>query len=391
MQSSLEELNRFSELLQKIYDGAMHPEVWPDVISQLADWFAARGAMLYTPLHGQREGGFFFTHGYEEGVMDLYRAKYQPHDVWVQTGVSRGLGWEGNILTDTDLVPEEEYRTSLFYREFASHVDVFRTITGIIFDGQTLPALPTICAFHRGERQPAYKQDERTRFGLLLPHLSRSFGMMYRLREADLRIAASLSALDRLSTGVLLIAPPGEVVFANRAATVLLEQEDGLRLQPLHGRSARRLLAAQAGTQSLLDEAIRQTMTNDILEIPHFSRSIHVRRPSGRSDYAIQLSMLTEKNEFGQGIATPRAIAFLADPSASVAPAQGPLIELYRLTPAEVRLAIALGNGDGLQEVAGQLGISLNTAKTQLQSIYGKTGTDSRAKLTKLLFALAKL
>jgi DNA-binding CsgD family transcriptional regulator len=180
------------------------------------------------------------------------------------------------------------------------------------------------------------------------------------------------------------------VVFANRAANELLEQDDGLRLQPLYGRSARRLLAAQAGTQTLLDEAMRQAMTNDLLEIPHFSRSIPIRRPSGRPDYAIQFSMLTEKNEFGQGIATPRAIAFITDPSAAPAPEPEQLIELYRLTPAEARLAIALANGDGLQEVAGQIGISLNTAKTQLQSIYGKTGTDNRAKLTKLLFALAR-
>lgn len=391
MQSSLEELNRFSELLQKIYDGAIFPHVWPDTLREIADWLAVPKALLFTPLNAHENSGFFFSHGMDEGALELYRTKYHALDVWAAAGQRLNAYRDGQIAFGTELVPEKEYRSSSIYKEFHRPQDTVRLMVGTIFGQQAKGMVPTVCSTLRGERDDEFGHEDRIKFGLVLPHLSRSFGVMYRLREADLRIAASLSALDRLSTGVLLIAPPGEVVFSNRAATVLLEQEDGLWLQPLHGRSARRLLAAQAGTQLLLDEAIRQAMTNDILEIPHFSRSIHVRRPSGRSDYAIQLSMLTEKNEFGQGIATPRAIAFLADPSASIAPAQGPLIELYRLTPAEVRLAIALGNGDGLQEVAGQLGISLNTAKTQLQSIYGKTGTDGRAKLTKLLLALAKL
>ena len=53
------------------------------------------------------------------------------------------------------------------------------------------------------------------------------------------------------------------------------------------------------------------------------------------------------------------------------------------------RLAVTLSEGDELAEAAQRHGISLNTAKSQLQAIYAKTGTDNRARLTKLLLALA--
>ena len=65
------------------------------------------------------------------------------------------------------------------------------------------------------------------------------------------------------------------------------------------------------------------------------------------------------------------------------------LMELYRLSPAEARLAVTLSEGDELAEAAQRHGISLNTAKSQLQAIYAKTGTDNRARLTRLLLSLA--
>ncbi len=42
-----------------------------------------------------------------------------------------------------------------------------------------------------------------------------------------------------------------------------------------------------------------------------------------------------------------------------------------------------------MDEVAGVLGVSENTVRTQLKQIYAKTGVDSRARLVKLVYSLS--
>ena len=51
----------------------------------------------------------------------------------------------------------------------------------------------------------------------------------------------------------------------------------------------------------------------------------------------------------------PAAIGFVADPDSATRTAQDPLL-LYRLTPAEAAVAIAIARGEGLQAVADELG-----------------------------------
>jgi DNA-binding CsgD family transcriptional regulator len=192
-----------------------------------------------------------------------------------------------------------------------------------------------------------------------------------------------------LSAGVLLVAPSGEVVFANRSAQRIVETWDGLRLEEQPGRSSTRLVADDTDTQAKLDEAIRRSVDGEVIDIPHFGLSLRIPRPSGLPAYALQFSALPEQNEFGQGIAMPRAIVFLTDSAEAVTIAPQLLSNLFGLTPAEARLAAELVQGDELADSAARLNISLNTAKSQLHSIYAKIGVDTRAKLSKMLLALA--
>ncbi|MNW20108.1 hypothetical protein D3C71_2203510 [compost metagenome] len=65
------------------------------------------------------------------------------------------------------------------------------------------------------------------------------------------------------------------------------------------------------------------------------------------------------------------------------------LRELYGLTPAETRLATRLACGEGLPEASRQMRIRHETARTQLKSIFLKTGCGSQARLTQMLTRLA--
>jgi DNA-binding CsgD family transcriptional regulator len=80
-----------------------------------------------------------------------------------------------------------------------------------------------------------------------------------------------------------------------------------------------------------------------------------------------------------------RAIVFVTDPAEKVRPLPETLQQRYGLTPAECRLAILLADGRTLNQISETLGVSRNTLKSQLSSIYGKMGTSRQSDLVRML------
>lgn len=72
-------------------------------------------------------------------------------------------------------------------------------------------------------------------------------------------------------------------------------------------------------------------------------------------------------------------------------PAAQPLQEYFDLTLAEVRLAQSLARGLSLEEAARRLNIKMSTARTQLASIFSKTGSERQGKLIAILSRIAHM
>jgi DNA-binding CsgD family transcriptional regulator len=63
------------------------------------------------------------------------------------------------------------------------------------------------------------------------------------------------------------------------------------------------------------------------------------------------------------------------------------LTALFRLTPSEARLAVALTEGKSLAEAATELGLTVETARNYSKKIYAKTATRGQADLVRLILA----
>nr|WP_295889397.1 LuxR family transcriptional regulator [uncultured Devosia sp.] len=61
--------------------------------------------------------------------------------------------------------------------------------------------------------------------------------------------------------------------------------------------------------------------------------------------------------------------------------------EIYRLSPAQVRLARLIVDGHDLADAAERLSVSINTLRTQLQRIFDKTGVRNQAALVRSLLS----
>ncbi|HEX6841154.1 MAG TPA: helix-turn-helix transcriptional regulator [Stellaceae bacterium] len=88
----------------------------------------------------------------------------------------------------------------------------------------------------------------------------------------------------------------------------------------------------------------------------------------------------------GIGKRAPIALALLSDPAAArrTVP-ESRLTEILALTPAEARLVSALLDGARLQDYTERTGVSINTVKTQLKSVFEKTGQMRQSDLIRAL------
>ncbi|MBN9552947.1 MAG: helix-turn-helix transcriptional regulator, partial [Alphaproteobacteria bacterium] len=72
-------------------------------------------------------------------------------------------------------------------------------------------------------------------------------------------------------------------------------------------------------------------------------------------------------------------------------PSPSLLTSLYDLTPAEARLAAALSSGQSLEAAAAAGQITVKSARTYLERIFAKTGTNRQSGLVALLRSVPPL
>jgi DNA-binding CsgD family transcriptional regulator len=65
-------------------------------------------------------------------------------------------------------------------------------------------------------------------------------------------------------------------------------------------------------------------------------------------------------------------------------PVDAGALKSFGLTAAEARLAVALAQGETVEDYAGRTGRSMATVRSQLRSVFSKTGTHRQSEL--LLF-----
>lgn len=381
-------LVEFSNLIGLIYEGATDPGRWTkDILPAVAEYLQAPKCALFTPMTMPQDGGLGFIHGMSQKQMELYVTRYQAEDIQTQAIFAKGLVSEGNVILDTDLMPREQLLESSYYKEYLSLEDQAQLMTTVVFGPDSASGVTvTGCSFFRGIEAPLFSEQDREQLKLLVPHMSRSLGVMQRIRSAELAVATSLAALDRLPNGVLLTDASGTVTFANRSAQNMLEDSDGLRLRKLTDTAGLGdLVAEDVKTSKAIRGAISATLNFDPFATPHFSKCVTVQRNSGMASYALQFSALGRHNEFG----AYAAIIFIADGAQKIDIDPALLQSAYGLTPAEAKVAVALLESSTAQEVAEVLGVSLNTVHTHIKQIYLKLGVDTRARFVKLLLGLA--
>ncbi len=364
--------DKLSDLIELIYAAALDGELWPDVLTKLADEVGADrpGMGSYDSITGRAEG--FAPRNDPADIIEFqeYWAAYNP----------LFAGWAdrplGKVFQMQSIVPREVFTRTPFYNEWwvRQRSGTAGLVAGALIDG---PGFLGVGVFREEPRQhEPFGSAEMARFGIAMRHIVRAVQVHRRTRLTDLREQTFVSTLDRLGQGAFVVDAGGGVQFANRPAQALIAEGDGLRLE------AGRLTTAGGG-----DTLMRLIASCAGIAPPGGPGGALAVGRKGRLPLRITVTPLRTRAEpLWPGLRRPVALLLVGDPEAEEKRRTTSLQRRFGLTPAEAAFALEIVKGDGRDAAAGRRGISPSTAHMHLSNIFGKTGAHRQAELVRLIF-----
>jgi DNA-binding CsgD family transcriptional regulator/PAS domain-containing protein len=368
MQDCNMDTKRFSALIDSFYSAALEPGQWAAAAAQIASLFSSESTVIQVrAVDFSNIALRATTPNYSQAAQRAYAAYWYKHDPWAN-------GWHAKrapgIYAGPELADPEVLRNSEVYNDCLRRVGVFHFLGARLdLDGDT----KLLLGIHRPIDRDDFSGEHRRRLEVVLPHLSRAVQMNSRLAQADLQRHLACETFEALSVAAIVVDAAGKVAFANQVADRLLSVGDGLTVRQA------RLTTSDSKQETSLWQAIALASCIAAGGVAPASDVLLVRRARKRP-----LSVLVVPFRKSVSIAvsaSASALVFANDPEARHRSATAALSALYKLTPAEARLLEALLQGERIAEYADRVGISTNTANTQLKQIFAKTDTNRQVDL----------
>ena len=274
------------------------------------------------------------------------------------------------VITDRDLFTPEELDRERWQTEFLDRFGLRWFLSFALRD--LIEAAPFYLTIERFKASEPFSQAEIELFSAALPHFRRAV----RLSTVVAAAAQSgmMNALTAMKKAAILLDDLGVVVQMNEAAEAMLG--DGLTV------SRGRLRASPHSADVSLQRLIRNVCSPGLASAVPAVDSVALRRRLGRP-LIVQASPLV--NSARDLFQRARALVVLGNLDALVELKAEILRQAFNLTPAEVRVAHRIVAGGGPGAAAEALGVSANTIRTHLKSLFAKTGTHSQSELAVLL------
>jgi DNA-binding CsgD family transcriptional regulator len=370
------EPERLSRLIGDIYDAALEPPRWTEVLKALAGFVGGSAASVFSKNVDQKSGTVFFQHGVDPNYVKLYFNKYVKFDPSTSSQLFAEIG--DIVSTETYMLHHQLHETR-FYKEWAHPQGWVDGATAIL---QKAPMAVAMFTVFRHQRDGIVDDEMRRRMRLLIPHVRRAV-LIGRLLDAKQSEAAAFAdTLDGLSSGIFLVDQGGHIVHANVAARALL--------------SCASILSSAGGQLSTNDVAANGLLRDAFMSAADGDAGIGVKCVSlpittrEGDDYVAHVLPLTSGTRRQAGKAHAAVAALFVAKVGRYTPAPAEVVaQRFTLTPTELRVLLAVVEVGGVPDVAEVLGVSPATVKTHLRRVYQKTGVNRQADLVKLFMNFA--
>lgn len=358
---------RFDALIASIYEAALLPERWDAAFAAMKDTlgFDTWSFMLHGPnVSAVSSGG--------ELIDEDSNHRYETYFGAIDPGVQHVMrSSPGKLIANHHVFDERFVSQNEYYQDFLRPLGLRYLIGGKLTAGEHGAH---VLGLLRSPERGVFAADELSFLERLVSHMQRSLRISHQLAVQRSQINGLATALEASPMAVFGLDSDGQIKMANRRAESMLTAGELLRSKN------QRLIAVESSKQSTFASAIRACLE------------------SGRPVFLL----MNSKNEKGRRYSVS-IVRWQAQAQLAVAPAfygvlclispvdqrrvatVRQLMELFRLSPAEARLARAIAAGMTIDEYARENDLKITTVKTQLRHVLEKTGTDRQASLVRLI------
>ncbi|MBT4518483.1 MAG: hypothetical protein HOC23_00640, partial [Halieaceae bacterium] len=356
----MSEIREAHPLSQVIYEGVLEKPPWKTLLKHLEAYMNVPSATLVLRRPRKSDPGLtvYLYSDSDTGALEDFRTKAHLDSPFAELP-------EKKVYTLRDRVTDTELKSLDFY-DYLKAYEVSDLIGFDVYDKQSHIRLRMRLV--RMGAAPGFSQEDRVRLESIVPLMNNAlklYGAYSHNTFVEEFYEELLSSMDIAS---VVVNAKLEVLSANQQARQILSSDDGIFLR---GDSLR---CSGGADQKKLEEACHELLGiargNGLVGR---SSSISIDRANSAAKWEVHIRSVAKQNmAFGEG--GPEIVLLFQGPVRECAPSQSRLIEVLGVTPAEAKLIAHLIDGLTLTAAAGALGVSRNTARAQLSSVFAKTG-----------------
>ncbi len=363
-------LDEYQELVEAIYDDVLESAGFSGALRSFQRVFKTEQAWLVVWDKSHDLIKVDGTAGLIPELTKDYESHYQFEDPAKSnfSTIKVGHWW-----LDSEQMGLSRMQSSAFHQEFLRSYEM-RSYMGS-------PVLRTSCkevalSFLRAQSRGVFTRADTRSLDAVIPHLQRGIHIRERIKALSAATLLSSEILQTLSFGVAVIDSQMKVVLHNRIG------EAWLRWIGPSSKWASRKVADCTFREMLLSVAYPRS--------PRIAQAAILRAPSLGSCHMVVLPLRAD-HHLSAPWQSPVALVVFCQARRASPILSEVLRTLYRLTPAECRLAGKMIDGAKLRDIADALGIRIETARTALKSILQKTNMHSQPQLIHMLSILSNV
>lgn len=358
------------QLIDLIYAAVLGESDWTDFLAKLSGAVPDGRSTLFYHDISQQKGAWELNHGLDETTLANYSAYYARINPWMPKASVRPVGL--GVVAE-QMLPADAFRRSEFYNDF------LRPIGGESAVGVTImreEGRSFLLSTLTSRADPEKNKAAADRLTKIAPHLRRAF-TYYRNRSARRQISETGTSLfDAIDVGFMVIGEGFIAKSVSPAGERIIEELRCVTTTPL-GKVKLRCAQAHTLLQNMLDRSYAGEKTNCILTEEVKLTLVRVNKELCSAYFeGPTVILLIDRVKPGRSKVQPSI------EDGSSLPKLGQIFgRRFGLTPAEQRLTTRIAQGERLNDAASLEGITKETARTRLKSIFSKTGTGRQVEL----------
>jgi DNA-binding CsgD family transcriptional regulator len=368
------------ELIRLIYQAALEPTSWVQVMGRLSHSLNAPAATLWTHdfsssgVTANDGGEVFRAVGFDPAFLGSYAEHYTYKNVWAQNEDTLA---EGVAVTSEMLYPDRYLGATEFYGDWLRPQDLRHALGGIVARSQTLGVKISLL---RPQRSGEFTDEECAFYKRLLPHFKQACALNQHLHAERLARAAQISSgqwAERSShLAMLAVTASGALCHTNPKAEAMLHANRWMAVRQM------RLVAIDPHDDTAWQAALKCVVAT------RQPSNLRFRQTAGQAPCCMTVIPLESSTETWPDLHAPMFLCLITEGSNRRIASAAQLMSLFGLTRSEARLARDLAQGLSLDEHAEAEALKRSTVKTHLQKTFVKTGTDNQRDLIRLVLAL---